>query len=470
MQRVDPARTITRSVAWTSPPGGGEPHLFLTLRCDRPFEPGARFCLRGADAVIIGRGDSLSMERREQDGVPVIRIGIPDPRMSSTHARLESVLGNWVVQDAGSKNGTWMDGQRVTSSTLPDGALLELGDSFLLYREALPARGPDFVDARELRPPADRLATLSPVFAVELDRLGDMARSRVPILVRGQTGTGKEVIASAIHQLSGRPGRFIAVNCGALPEKLVESELFGYRKGAFSGAAEDRPGLVRSSDRGTLLLDEIGDLPLSAQATLLRVLQEEEVLPVGATHPIKVDLRVVASTHRDLDALAAEERFRVDLLARLSGFSLSLPPLRERREDLGLLIAALLRKLAGEAASHVTFTPEAARALLLHRWPQNVRELEKCLSGAIVLAREGVIGLEHLPATLRAPEGTPPPTPAPPRLSKQEEERRRHDELVALLRQHDGNITAVARALGKPRTQVQRWLRRLRVDPHSFRR
>ena len=340
----------------------------------------------------------------------------------------------------------------------------------MLYREALPARGPDFVDARELRPPADRLATLSPVFAVELDRLGDMARSRVPILVRGQTGTGKEVIASAIHQLSGRPGRFIAVNCGALPEKLVESELFGYRKGAFSGAAEDRPGLVRSSDRGTLLLDEIGDLPLSAQATLLRVLQEEEVLPVGATHPIKVDLRVVASTHRDLDALAAEERFRVDLLARLSGFSLSLPPLRERREDLGLLIAALLRKLAGEAASHVTFTPEAARALLLHRWPQNVRELEKCLSGAIVLAREGVIGLEHLPATLRAPEGTPPPTPAPPRLSKQEEERRRHDELVALLRQHDGNITAVARALGKPRTQVQRWLRRLRVDPHSFRR
>jgi DNA-binding NtrC family response regulator len=471
MQCMKPARTISRTVGRTSPPAPGQPYLFLTLRCDRPIEPGARFCLHGADVVTIGRGDSLSVERREEDGVAVIRIGIPDLRLSSTHARLQSVLGNWVIEDAGSKNGTWVDGQRVTRATLPDGALLELGHSFFLYREALPGGGPEFVDARELHPPADRLATLSPELAAELDRLLLMARSRVPILVRGETGTGKEVIASAIHQLSGRPGRFIAVNCGALAENLVESELFGYRKGAFSGAAEDRPGLVRSSDQGTLLLDEIGDLPLSAQAVLLRVLQEEEVLAVGATHPVKVDLRVVASTHRDLDALAAGERFRADLLARLSGFRLSLPPLRERREDLGLLIAALLRKLAGDAASRVAFTPDAARALLLHRWPRNVRELEKCLSGAIVLAREGVVELEHLPASIRsAPEGTVPTMPAAPRLSRQEEERRRHDELVVLLREHDGNVTAVARAMGKPRTQVQRWLRRLRVDPLSFRR
>jgi sigma-54 dependent transcriptional regulator, acetoin dehydrogenase operon transcriptional activator AcoR len=471
MYWMKPARTISRTVGRTSPPAAGEPHLFLTLRCDRPIEPGARFCLRGADVVMIGRGDSLSIERREEDGLTVVRIGVPDPRMSSTHARLQSVLGDFVIQDAGSKNGTWLDGRRITSATLPDGALLELGDSFFLYREALPAGGPEFLDGRELRPAAERLATLSPVLDTELDRLAVIARSTVPILVRGETGTGKEVIASAIHQLSGRRGRFIAVNCGALPEHLVESELFGYRKGAFSGAAEDRPGLVRSSDQGTLLLDEIGDLPLSAQPALLRVLQEEEVLSVGSTHPVKVDLRVVASTHRDLDALATEERFRPDLLARLAGHSLLLPPLRERREDLGLLIAALLRKLAGDAAGGVTFTPEAARALLLHRWPLNIRELEKCLSGAIVLAREGVIELEHLPASLRAPpQDTRSATPATPRLSKQEEERRRHDDLVALLREHDGNVTAVARAMGKPRTQVQRWLRRLRVDPLSFRR
>src|SRR6266851_6572736 len=227
---MKPAQTISRTVSRTSPPGGGEPHLFLTLRCDRPIEPGARFYLHDANVVTIGRGESLSMERREEDGVAVMRIGTPDPRMSSTQARLQSVLESWMIQDAGSKNGTWLDGRRVTSAPLRDGALLELGHSFLLYREALPAAGPELLDARELRPAAPGLATLSPRLAADLGHLELVARSRVSILIRGETGTGKEVIASAIHQLSGRPGRFIAVNCGALPESLVESELFGSRK------------------------------------------------------------------------------------------------------------------------------------------------------------------------------------------------------------------------------------------------
>ena len=463
---MEPARTISRTDDRTPPTAAGQPHLFLTLRCDRPVEPGARFCLDDADVVTIGRADSLSIERREEDRVTVLRIGIPDPRMSSAHARLQSVLGSWVVEDAGSKNGTWLNGKQVKSATLADGAVLELGHSFLLYRQALPASNPELLDARELRPAAPGLATLSPVLGAQLERLVLMARSGVPILIRGETGTGKEVIASAIHHVSGRPGPFLAVNCGALPATLVESELFGYRKGAFSGATEDRPGLVRSSEKGTLLLDEIGDLPLPAQAALLRVLQEGEVLAVGATHPVKVDLRVIASTHRDLDALVDEERFRSDLLARLSGFTLSLPPLRERREDFGLLIAALLRKLAGEAADGVTFSPEAARALLLHTWPLNVRELEKCLSGAIVLSREGRIELEHLPSSLQSREPQAGTTPPP---SKQDKDRSRHENLVALLRQHGGNVTAVARAMGKGRTQVQRWLRRLGIDPLSFR-
>jgi transcriptional regulator with GAF, ATPase, and Fis domain len=467
---MEPARTISRTIGPTSPSAAGQPHLFLAFRCDRPFEPAARLCLHGADAVTIGRGESLSFERRDDDGLTVFDFGIPDPRMSSRHARLQKVLGRWVVQDVGSKNGTWLDGGQVTDATLQDGALLELGHSFLLYREARPASGPACLDARELRAPVNGLATLSPGLAAEFDRLVLVARSTVPILVQGETGTGKEVIAAAIHKLSGRNGALVAVNCGAIPEHLVEAELFGSRKGAFSGSTEDRPGLVRASDKGTLLLDEIGDLPLYAQPALLRVLQEEEVLAVGAIHPLNVDLRVVASTHRDLEALAAEGRFRPDLLARLSGHRLQLPPLRERREDIGLLIGSLLRKLAGHATTEVTFTPEAARAILLHHWPLNVRELEKCLSGATVLAGGGVVGVEHLPASLRgAGQGTGPATVAAPRLSREEEERRRHDDLVALLREHDGNVSAVARAMGKPRTQVQRWLRRLRVDPLAFR-
>src|SRR5437588_230906 len=189
-------------------------------------------------------------------------------------------------------------------------------------------------------------ATLSPVCRCQRARVGLGARARIPVLLLGETGTGKELIARAVHDLSGRTGPFLAVNCGALPETLVESELFGYRKGAFSGAYEDRPGLVRSSDKGTLLLDEIGSLPLPAQAALLRVLQEEEVVPVGATRPLRVNLRVVAATHEDLGVLASQELFRADLLARLSGFTLDLPPVRERREDVGLFLTSLLRKLA----------------------------------------------------------------------------------------------------------------------------
>jgi transcriptional regulator with GAF, ATPase, and Fis domain len=298
-----------------------------------------------------------------------------------------------------------------------------------------------------------------------------VAHSQIPVLLLGETGTGKELIARAVHELSGRTGPFLAINCGALPETLVESELFGYRKGAFSGASEDRPGLVRSSDKGTLLLDEIGSLPLPAQAALLRVLQEEEVVPVGATRPLRVDLRVVAATHEDLNMLASQERFRADLLARLSGFTLDLPPVRERREDVGLLLTSLLRKLAGTAADRVTFTPAAARALLLYRWPLNVREMEKCLSSALVFALDGRIDLEHLPAEVRTQRGQPLAalggSSSPGRLDESEHG---HAELVALLREHCGNVTAVARALGKRRTQVQRWLRRLQIDALSFRR
>jgi transcriptional regulator with AAA-type ATPase domain len=459
---VKPSNTISSAPQGPSAPDEGQPHLFLTLRCDRPLEPGARFCLDGLDVVTVGRSDSFSFDRDEDGGATRLRIGIADPRMSTSHAQLQKVLGAWIVRDMGSKNGTWVDGKRVTNAPLHDGAVLELGHSFLLYRNALPVGGPEILDGREVRPAAHGLATFSPGFRSQLDRVELVARSRIPVLLLGETGTGKELLARAVHELSGRTGRFVAVNCGALPEHLVESELFGYRKGAFSGALDDRPGLVRSSDKGTLLLDEIGTLPLPAQGALLRVLQEAEVMPVGATRPLAVDLRVIAATHDDLRALASRDNFRADLLARLSGFTVMLPPLRERREDLGLLVAALLRKLAVGAKHDVTFTSAAARALLLHPWPHNVRELEKCLSTALVFARGGSIGVEHLPADVTTPRNEGP--------GAVDDAGHGHDTLVALLREHGGNVTAVARALGKRRTQVQRWLRRLRIDALSFRR
>jgi sigma-54 dependent transcriptional regulator, acetoin dehydrogenase operon transcriptional activator AcoR len=463
---VDANRTITRTDEPRSTQKRSS-YLFLVFGCDHPFDPGARFRLNGIDAVELGRADSLRAERTSENGARVLRIGIPDPRISSTHARLEKVLGSWMVVDRNSKNGTLLDGTRTSRSAVADGAILELGHTFFLFHEEAATEGPDELRGVDLKPLENGLATFSPALAARFERVVLVARSDSSVLLQGETGTGKEVLARAIHEASGRPGPFVAVNCGAIPATLVESELFGHRKGTFTGA-EEHPGLVRSSDRGTLLLDEIGDLPLPAQAALLRVLQEKEVLAVGSVRPLKVDLRVVAATHRDLTKLGSEGTFRTDLLARLSGFTFHLPPLRERREDLGLLVAALLCKSSVE---EISFTAEAARALLLHDWPRNIRELEKCVVGAVVLSKGGKIDLEHLPDDVRgASEGRPSPqAPDAPVEIHEEDDRKRCDELVAQLRAHHGNVTETARAMGKARTQIQRWLRRCGLNPVSFR-
>jgi transcriptional regulator with GAF, ATPase, and Fis domain len=271
----------------------------------------------------------------------------------------------------------------------------------------------------------------------------------------GETGTGKEVVARAIHQLSARSGAFVAVNCSAVPANLVESQFFGHRRGAFSGAVESSLGWVRSADRGTLFLDEIADLPLPAQGALLRVLQEQEVVPVGEQRPIPVDVRVCAATHGDLEARAADGRFRPDLLMRIQGYTLQLPPLRERREDLGLILGALVRKLSRRPES-VTLDAAAANAMFDHGWPGNIRELEKCLETALVLAKGGEIRSEHLRLS-KAAKSAPPPADL-------------RAQLARLLEAHDGNVTAVAREMGKARFQIQRWMRKFDLKAGAFRK
>jgi hypothetical protein len=324
--------------------------------------------------------------------------------MSGTHATLCKVHGCWVLEDAGSKNGTLVDGFPVQRHAVGDGDLIELGHTLLLFRENVPFLPgfPVVLTSDEAAPLAPGLATLSPALAADFARMHAVARSRIPVVIEGETGTGKEVVASAIHALSRRGGPFLAVNCGALAPSLIQSELFGYAKGAFPGASEEKAGIVQSADGGTLFLDQIGDLAPASQPLLLRVLQEGEVFPIGAVRPVKVDVRVIAASDRDLRSFAPE-RFRVDLLARLSGIRLVLPPLRERREDLGLLIREVLRRQKGSAAADVSFTCDAARALLLHPWPQNVRELEKALEASVMLAAGSPVGVEHLPATVVQP-------------------------------------------------------------------
>jgi len=290
----------------------------------------------------------------------------------------------------------------------------------------------------------------------------------VTVALSGESGTGKEVLARAIHALSGRSGPFVAVNCGALPKDLVESELFGHKKGAFSGALEDRPGLVRAAHGGTLFLDEVGDLPLQAQPALLRVLQEKQVQPVGATSPVAVDLRVVSATHRDLPALAAKGTFRDDLRARLSGFELTLPRLAERREDLGLLVSAIVRRVAGPKAASVQLTLPAARALFASRWPLNVRELEKALEAALVLASGQPVDLGHLPAALRGE--APAEVKASPPRAPRDDDAQLKARLEAMLTTHGSNVSAAAREMGKARMQIQRWMARFGLEPKDFKR
>ena len=435
--------------------------LLKLIECDEPRAPASRHLLETVDVVEVGRGDRGAT----RDGL-TLRIRIPDKRMSAVHARLTRTEAGWLLDDLDSKNGCIVNGTLTGRAVLAHGDVVELGHTFFLYREipAPPEAVPDATVAA-LPAPTPPLAT----FVASLERgfasLARIARTPVAVVLLGETGTGKEVVARALHDLSGRPGQFVAVNCGALPETLLEAELFGHKRGAFSGAISDRPGLIRSSDRGTLFLDEVGELPPESQVAFLRVLQEQEVVPVGDERPIKVDTRLCAATHRDLDDLVATGKFRRDLYARMFGLVLELPPLRDRVEDLGILVAALLARIPG--GDRATLTPAAVRALIRYDWPLNIRELEKCLVAAIALAGDDPVDVDHLPPPVRRPRPRASvPSDGEPLSS---EDAAIRDQLVALLTTHDGNVTAVARALGKGRMQIHRWAKRFGIDLESFR-
>jgi DNA-binding NtrC family response regulator len=468
-------RTITRD---RDGDGGDElrprPCLFQILDGDRPLAASVRYLLGDVREVRLGRGEPAAAHRTVEDGGLILTVRLPDTRMSSRHARLVRDPGGFAVIDDASKNGTFVGGARLTGRrALRDGDLLECGHTFFLYRDAVMARDDDapILGGADAVVRDTGLATLDPTLARAFAALADVARSAEPVMVLGESGTGKEIVARAVHAASGRSGPLVAVNCAALPATLVEAELFGHRRGAFSGAIADRPGLVRSADGGTLFLDEIGDLPAAAQAALLRVLQEREVLAVGATEPVAVDFRLVVATHRDLAAMVAAGRFREDLFARVAAFTVRLPPLRERRHDLGLIIAALLRRLRGDdRAALITFDFEAVRALLSYAWPRNVRELEKCLGAAqaLALSSDGPVRLRHLAEEVQgAPDAAPTAEATPPPSSGADQALR--DELVALLGELRGNISEEARRMGKTRTQIHRWAQRFGIDLTSFR-
>jgi DNA-binding NtrC family response regulator len=449
--------------------GQTSPELLLLFERDRPAAASARYSLAGLSEVEIGRGAKREVELRTIGMTRTLLVRIPDRRISSMHARLVKTEGTWLVEDTGSRNGVLVNGVLERRASLTDGDVFELGHSFFLYRQAAPTRGDadralDLENALGLEAGA---VTALPSFEQHLSTLRKLAPTTISLIIEGETGTGKELVARTIHEMSNRPGPFVAVNCGALPGSLVESELFGYRKGAFSGAAEDRLGIIRTADQGTLLLDEIGDLPLASQPALLRVLQEEEVTAIGATRAVPVQIRVIAATHRNLADWTAKGAFRADLYGRLAGAIIRIPALRDRVEDLGVIVASLLRKLAPERWEEIMLSSSAARALVAYDWPRNVRELEKCLETALHLAGARQIQIEHLPEAVQRADLTARRSRAANANVLPPEERRRRDELARLLAQYDNNISAVARHLGKGRTQVQRWILRYRLRSNA---
>ncbi len=290
-----------------------------------------------------------------------------------------------------------------------------------------------------------------------------VAKSDASVLLRGDSGTGKEMLARAIHRASPRAQRpFIAVNCGAIPEALLESELFGHVKGAFTDAVANHKGLFQAADGGTLLLDEIGDMPPALQVKLLRVLQEKAVRQVGSSQSIPVDVRIISATHRDLEAAMASGQFREDLYWRLNVVTLSLPPLAERREDIALLANHFLQKLAGKYGQRLSgFAPEALKALTTAAWPGNVRQLYNVVEQVCALSTTPLVPLALVQRALRVPS-TEVLTYAE---AKQRFER---NYLVGLLKMTDGNVADAARLAGRNRTEFYRLLQKNELTPGHF--
>ena len=287
-----------------------------------------------------------------------------------------------------------------------------------------------------------------------LDKLETVAAADSTVLITGESGTGKELVARAVHSLSNRAGKpFVPVNCGGLPETLIESELFGYEKGAFTGADKPKPGRFRLAQGGTIFLDEIGDLAPGVQAKLLRVLQEKVYEPLGGVRPVPANVRVLTATHRDLRGMVQEETFRQDLYYRINVIEINLPPLRERMEDVPLLAKKFVADLAQEQAKDIQgFTPGALARLMAYDYPGNIRELRNIVEHGFVLCPGGLIRTEHLPADLNAS------CPSPPMKNGLEEFEQ--ERIITALRNNNWNRLGAARELGIHKTTLFRKIKR----------
>ena len=413
-----------------------------------------------------------------------------DGQVSRTHATITfgdgpgqfpTTTRTLTIADS-STNGTFVEGRRVKEAPLADGDVIRVGDSLLLVRLVS--------DDMVAEPEANGLLGDSPAMHEVRRTVKLVGPTDATVLITGPSGTGKEVVARALHTSYRPKGPFIAVNCSAIPEALAESQLFGHVSGSFTGAKADHVGFFRAASGGVIFLDEIGELPLPLQAKLLRALEERAVIPVGSVHPVAFNARVIAATNRTLALEVAGSRFRGDLLARLTEIEIALPPLKDRAED----VLPLLRHALGPDVAHLS--PDLAEALLVYPWPYNVRELFK-VAAELKIRGAGAPRLELRLVVDRLKRGvaaTAAPAPNDPMAALQhlsaahvrsvdqdkaigskekDKEKERpiptRDELVALLREHRGSVADVARATDRSRKQVYRWIESHGIDVGTFR-
>ncbi len=427
-----------------------EAHTTFTLR--QVFDGAASLVI---SRLVPLREGALEIGRHAQGPDAIVLAG--DRRASRLHAVLHVGAGAQTLRVVNhSQHGTQVNGQDVVQRDLADNDVVRVGDSLFVAR-----RRPQVDDG----PATPRLVGDSPETRALRRTVAMVGPTRATALVLGETGTGKEATARALHDASGRAGPFVPVNCGAIPEALAESELFGHLAGAFTGAARDDPGLVRSAEGGTLFLDEIGELSTVLQPKLLRVLDDKAVSPVGGRKPISVDVRIIVATHRDLVSRIEAGSFRGDLYARLAEITLHLTPLRERKDD----VLALMRAALGAGAPPLS--PDLAQALLLYRWPFNVREVFKVATELLVTgAGQEALDVELVAERLRAP-----PVHAERREAVVDDDRKDlgpapdKEALIALLVAHKGVLTEVGKATGRSRRQVARWCERFGLDPDAYR-
>ncbi|HZO14016.1 MAG TPA: sigma 54-interacting transcriptional regulator [Polyangiaceae bacterium] len=416
---------------------------------------GKRLALSDGPSIVLGRNASVL-----GDGA------FDDPKISRRHLALECRRGTVTVTDLQSRNGSYKNGERLVEERLQPGDVLTLGGVMLLFHwsERIPASVKN-----------EDLVAASAAMARVLTQVSMVAHRSVTVLVQGSTGVGKEVIAREIHKQSGRSGAFVAVNCGAIGDGVLHSELFGHCRGAFSGADQERDGLVDEAHGGTLFLDEIGDASSTMQASLLRLLEQREYRRVGDSKLLTTDARFIAATHVPLEGRVSRGEFREDLFSRLSRWGIMVPPLRERPDDIVPLALHFAMQHVGEEAK---LSPELTLALLRYDWPANVRELAAVIEQAVI--ESGSDATVHLSEAVaerlrqRMPE--PPssiPEPAaslpsaPP--SKADVQRPTADELTEKFIAANGNMRRLATSVGVNRSTLYRWVEELGLDIRALR-